>query len=576
MTNGGGGRNRSGTGRPPGTSGISGAAEHPGTPGATGSSATTEAPGTAAPFGVQGTTAVSGSRDTAASHTSSAAGTDSAPPPQPAACATDLRAAVGRFANSVETMTAGWDLLGDDARHELYVELETARRKLAIVDAEYLSATANGRVVKPTPKAMRTFTENAHVSRAEARRRIAAAHRLQRPEAQNTPPKHDLPEVRRRVAEGVVGADAVEIIDKALDGLPRKAEELVHVADPHIADLLDKVRVDDLKHLGPMLRALLGLDDPYTDEDRRRRRSVRLSQPDADNMSRISGHVTPEFGAILRRLFADYGGPGDLLPDGADDDRTADQRRHDAVEAAIAAGYGAPGSDDAELDGSPSPPAPAGPNPRPAKRLRPKRGTTSIVATMHVSELARMTGTALTDVGTTMSVSEAVRNADARDFHLAVMDFRGRTLWFGRSRRCGSLAQYLALCAEEGMSTAPGSSSPPAYCDIHHIDRWETGGLTDIDGLTLADFVMHGTIDDDRTDENRWWTTKAGTSSSSCPPTAEPENPKVRWIPPKPVDPERTPRENHHPLGWLAPGRRIRRFFGRRKAAGSDGGEPPP
>ncbi|WJZ00205.1 hypothetical protein CHAN_07980 [Corynebacterium hansenii] len=508
-------------------------------------------------------------------------------------------------------MTAGWDLLGDDARHELYVELETARRKLAIVDAEYLSATANGRVVKPTPKVMRTFTENAHVSRAEARRRIAAAHRLQRPEAQNTPPKHDLPAVRRRVAEGVVGADAVEIIDKALDGLPRKAEELVHVADPHIADLLDKVQVDDLKHLGPMLRALLGLDDPYTDEDRQRRRSVRLSKPDADNMSRISGHVTPEFGAILRRLFADYAGPGNLLPDGADDDRTADQRRHDAVEAAIAAGYGAPGSDDGESDGCTPPAAPDGspgsspggapggpssgapggpssgapgeasggapvrPNLRPAKRLRPKRGTTSIVATMHVSELARMTGTALTDVGTTMSISEAVRNADARDFHLSVMDLRGQTLWFGRSRRCGSLAQYLALCAEEGMSTAPGSSSPPAYCDIHHIDRWETGGLTDIDGLTLADFVMHGTIDDDRADENRWWTTKAGPSSSSGPPAAEPENPKVRWIPPKSVDPERAPRENHHPLGWLAPGRRMRRFFGRRKAAGSEDDEPP-
>ena len=337
-------------------------------------------------------------------------GNGSAGTGRPAECAADLLAGIHRFAEAVDTVTGAWNLLRADARNEAYAELETARRKLAIVDAEYLSATANGRVVKPTPKVMQSFTEHAHVSRAEARCRISAAHRLQRPEAQNRTPKHDLPVVRKSVAEGVVGADAVEIIDKALDGLPKKAENLVHTADPHIADLLDKVQVDDLKHLGPMLRALLGLDDPYTDEDRQRRRSVRLSNPDADNMSRLSGHVTPEFAAILRRLFADYATPGSLLPDGADDDRTADQRRHDAVEAAIAAGYGAPESDDdgppAGADptsraGGPSPGSPetggspdsgaaadtgaaadsatpcATPDLRPTKRLRPKRGTTS-------------------------------------------------------------------------------------------------------------------------------------------------------------------------------------------------------
>ena len=537
---------------------------------------------------------------------------------RPAGCVADLREAVGHFSAAVDVMAGGWDLLDDDARHELYVELETARRRLAIVDTEYLSATANGRVVKQTPVAMRKLVENAHVSRAEARRRLAAAHRMQRAEAQDRPPKHDLPAVRQRVEEGVAGADAVELIHKALDELPERGNELVHVADPHIADLLDKVQVDDLRHLGPMLRALLGLDDPYSDEDRQRRRSVRLSQPDGDNMSRISGHVTPELGAILRRLWADFAGPGALLPKGADDDRTADQRRHDAVEAAIAAGFGSEGSDEEAGQGTdegpetgpdsdegqdagpsegpdsdsapdigpdegppsvPLAPSPA-PNVRPVKRLRPKRGTTSIVVTMHISELAKMTGTALTDVSTTMSIGEAVRGADARDVFLSVMDFRGRNLWFGRSRRAGSLNQYLALCAEEGMSTAPGSSSPPAYCDIHHIDRWDTGGPTNVDAMTLADYVMHGRVDDDRADENRWWTTRAGPpedreSGRGAARGREdgarhgPENPKVRWIPPKSMDPDRAPRENHHPLGWLAPGRRIRRFFSR--GAGSDG-----
>lgn len=543
-------------------------------------------------------------------------GNDSTGTAAPAGCAADLHAAIEDFSRAVEVLTGGWDLLDDATRNDAYVTLETARRKLAIVDAEYLSATARGRVVKPTPAVMRRYTENMRVSRAEARRRISAAHRLQRPEVQRVEPKHDLPQVRRRVAEGVAGADAVAFIDDALKGLPKKAEDLIHTADPHIANLLDKVQVDDLKYLGPMLRALLGLDDPYTDEDRQRQRAVRLSKPDVDNMSRISGHVTPEFAAILRRLFADYAAPGSLLPKGARDDRSADQRRHDAMEAAVAAGFGAPGSDDDDHDGAdaqgkgdpggPSggptdggctPPAPgpdsepgsdsgsgpgsgsgSGPEPvdpvpdlRPKKRLRPKRGTTSIVVSMHISELAAMTGTALTDVSSTMSIGEAIRGADASNVFLSVMDFRGSIMWFGRSRRYGTMHQYLALCAEEGMSTAPGSSSPPAYCDIHHIDSWNSGGGTDIDGLTLADYVMHGRVDDDRADEDRWWTRRRGQSPGTAPPGGfGDDNPKVQWIPPSSMDPDRAPRENHHPLGWLAPGRRIRRYFARRGRTESD------
>ena len=144
---------------------------------------------------------------------------------RPAGCVADLREAVGHFSAAVDVMAGGWDLLDDDARHELYVELETARRRLAIVDTEYLSATANGRVVKQTPVAMRKLVENAHVSRAEARRRLTAAHRLQRAEAQDRPPKHDLPAVRQRVEEGVAGADAVELIHKALDELPERGND---------------------------------------------------------------------------------------------------------------------------------------------------------------------------------------------------------------------------------------------------------------------------------------------------------------------------------------------------------------
>ena len=189
-----------------------------------------------------------------------------------------------------------------------------------------------------------------------------------------------------------------------------------------------------------------------------------------------------------------------------------------------------------------------------------------------------MSGTALTDVGTTISIAEAVKRASAGDFHLSVMNLKGQVLWHGRGRRVGSLAQYLSLCAEEGMSTAPGSSAPPAQCHIHHVNSWASGGLTDIDAMTLVDYASHGRIDDSRTNDNRWWTTKkrngpgggAGSGRNSDSGAPDDANPKVTWIPPRSKDPTRAPRENRHPLGWLAPGRRIRRHHARQT-----GDDPP-
>ena len=112
--------------------------------------------------------------------------------------------------------------------------------------------------------------------------------------------------------------------------------ELTAAADPHIAELVEYVDVDDLDALAPMLRALLGIDDPYTDADRQRPRGVGGAQGH-DGMSRIG--VTPHLAALVKRLAADHAGPGDLLADGVVDDRDPAQRLHDAVDMALAAGW---------------------------------------------------------------------------------------------------------------------------------------------------------------------------------------------------------------------------------------------
>src|SRR5699024_4157046 len=283
---------------------------------------------------------------------------------------------------------------------------------------------------------------------------------------------------------------------------------------PHIAELVEHVDVDDLDQLAPMLRALFGIDDPYTDADRKRARGVRVGAQEHDGMSRITGRLTPHLAALIKRLAADHAGPGDLLAEGAEDPRNPDQRLHDALEAALAAGFGRgaapagegwaePGADSADSTGptgsagSSRPPGPAGHNgpgvgpdpivdpdfganadtfiddlaaesaeaaeaadtvgtvgtgtfPRRRRgKLQPARGTTSVVVVARIDQLMAMTGTISTDTNVRMSVAEAIENADARNLFLQVMDFRGRTLYFGRSRRRGSMDQYLALFGEE-------------------------------------------------------------------------------------------------------------------------------
>lgn len=582
---------------------------------------------------------------------------------EPAGCATDLLDAIATIGEAAEVATGAWGRLTRGQMEEAYRELERARKKLAIVDAEFMQALLvhrpnDGRGVGWM------FAEAANTSRAEGRQRAAAYRRLAEGEASpsGTPTNPEfMPAVREKVRDGVVGADAVEKIDRAIRSMPTSIqEELTEKADPHIAELVEKVRVDDLDKLGAMLRALFGIDDPYTDEDRKGRRSIRIGKQRYDGMSTIQGHLTPHLAALFKRLAADHGRPGGLLGDGAGaDPRCPSQRLHDAVEAALAAGFGrgadptggegwgsdlgsasgqsaegaTGGKTEAECgdtgrsktecgdaDGDPFVPPtvvdpsfganadtsfdhlmdeaeeeadgreaegreageretdggaerPDGTDSRPPReraagpprkrkrgRLSPARGTTSIVVVTTLPELLALNGTASTDTNVQMTVADAVEHCDARNMFLQVLDFKGQSLYLGRSNRYGDMSQYLALFGEEGMCSAPFSSAPAASCHIHHVTGWNHGGSSDLSNLTLVDPGTHANTDDSRTNPDKWWSR----------PGVGPEEPRVVWQPPSSVDPHRRPAHNEHPAAWCNPGRTMRRRA-RFRAAAPDG-----
>ncbi|MDK8511307.1 DUF222 domain-containing protein [Corynebacterium bovis] len=549
---------------------------------------------------------------------------------QPVGSTHDLRTAVAAM-ESAAAIVAGsgeevWGRLGEDERVELYARLERARKSLALADAAFLLAHAPcmpaGVYRRPAWLARRF-----RLTSRDARQRVKAVRRLDdRPVGpEGRPAATAMPEVRAIVAEGLLDTEGVEKIDRAITGLPASAQNrMAAVADGPIARVVRDHGPDALDDLAPMLRALLGQDDPYTREDRARMRRLTLSKQGPDGMSSLRGLVTPRCAAALAKLFADHAGTGDLLEEGEKDLRSAEQRRHDALEAAVHGGFGvdADGADAAgpgraggvtggsggqdrggeESDGDSAggkgePDGGDGPDSLQIPRLRgrglaPRRRTTTIVAVTTLKDLLARQGTAMTDTGVQLPLADLVEDALCRDTYLHVLGLRGETLYLGRSSRLGSTAQYLALLGEEGMSMAPGSATCAARCHMHHIDSWESGGMTDIDNLTLVDPLTHAKIDDSRTDSSRWWTIRsdaqdrerggpgggpgaggagdggraagggdgggAGGGDGNGPGRRERVD-KAVWIPPVQLDPEREPRVNGHPSAWANPGRSVRR-----------------
>lgn len=471
----------------------------------------------------------------------------------------DLEDAVAGFERSVADLLAHddgtWSRVERSARADLYRRIEQARNRLALVDTRFLEALVSTGDIPPQRRRRPSwFARTFRIPLREARERIAAASRLSpgcdpwAPDPGAPGPDH-MPAITAAVADGTVGTATVAKLDKQLREMPTESQTgMTASADAPVAALLRETDPDIVGKMRPYLLQLAGTEDPFTAADRRRLRGVTVGPQGADGMSRLSGYLTPEAAAVCTRLFADHANAGSLdggardIADAADNDdpgasgqpaaagsepdpRSPSQRRHDAMFAAITAGYG------------------------PGQKLRPGRGATTIVAAMTIDQLLARTGTVTTDAGTTVSVETLIEETDVDDMFLQVMDFRGQTLYLGRSARSANLEQYYALVGEEGMSSAPGSSGAPAFADVHHVTAWGRGGMTDIDNLTLVDRPSHRTVDDSRTNDGRWQT------HPPRPGSVE----RVDWIPPESEDPSRTPRHNSHPMVWDNPGHTLRR-----------------
>lgn len=122
----------------------------------------------------------------------------------------------------------------------------------------------------------------------------------------------------------------------------------------------------------------------------------------------------------------------------------------------------------------------------------------TVIVTIAADALLSRVGHGVTTDGTTLSVAEVLRLAGEAEVLPAVLSSSGVLLELGRRRRVANQNQTYALIARDGGCSFPGCAHPPEWCDRHHIREWLSGGLTNVNNLTLlcryhhTHFVGHG------------------------------------------------------------------------------------
>lgn len=214
-------------------------------------------------------------------------------------------------------------------------------------------------------------------------------------------------------------------------------------------------------------------------------------------------HDAAAAGAAVQRAGALSAIPGgDGAADAVRDDRTAGQRRADALveicRLALHTG---------EL------PANGGDRPQ-------------VTVTVAFDPLRRALGAGTLDTGERLTAAQVRRLACDAHLMPAVLGSQGQVLDVGQSRRLITGALRRALVLRDHGCAFPGCQRPPRWCEGHHIVSWVDGGPTSLDNAVLLCGHHHRIV------HHSDWTVRLG---SDCLPD---------FLPPPHLDHDRRPRRN--------------------------------
>lgn len=339
------------------------------------------------------------------------------------------------------------------------------------------------------------------------------------------------PATAEAVRDGVITSAHVAVVhdfDKELsDDVPPDVRE---AAERQLGNLARHTRPREFRRAAEALAQMIDQDGkpPRDGEEPKRPTYITFDRQGKDGMSDGRMRVDAEMRALMESVCAKGGKPGNAVGDDSDaapserwDSRSAGERNHDAVRAALT-GYLASGA------------------------LGKHRGVPCVpIVTMTLDQLESASGLALTASGTRLDVRDAIRMASGQHAFLLLLDEHERPLFMGRTKRLATQDQRLALYATERGCSFSGCSAPGVWCQVHHTEEWVVDdGFTDIDSLTLACERHHRLVGPG---DDQWATTIAGDDHAYPGRTL--------WHPPKALDPNRTGRVNHffHPYELLYP-----------------------
>lgn len=252
-----------------------------------------------------------------------------------------------------------------------------------------------------------------------------------------------------RVIRSQVPADLWDVCAQAFIGYAAggaSAKELHSARDVVVTQYGDKDWKDTQQREAQRRRAFTGFrpDGPGT-------QTARLTLPD-DDVAAVE--------AVLGALAAPRPGP-----DGQADDRTATQRRADALVEAF------------ELI--------AAQQTIPEEQRGVGNGCARIVVTMDFEWLRNRCGYALTVDGQPVSPTTVRRLACEAQIIPMILGSQGQPLDVGRASRLATPSQVKALRQRDKGCTFDGCDRPPMWCQAHHIVSWVDQGPTDLSNLAL-------------------------------------------------------------------------------------------
>ncbi len=399
--------------------------------------------------------------------------------------------------------------------------LETARRRQVAVSHDVIAGLTKEDAADVGGPIHQVIADWLRISYAEARRRIRDVDQLS-PRltltGQELPP--ELPATAQVWRDGMLDGQHLRVIQTFVRDLPEATPVgTVEHVERFLAQKAVELRPDQLEKVAHQCVLRINPDGKFADADRARQRGFTWCGQRADGMSIGKLIASPELRANLDAWLARFAAPGMCNPDdetpcvdgepgeniASKDLRGPGQRQHDALNALVRGQLGDP-------------------------KLGVHNGLpVTVIVSTTLKELTSGTGRAVTGGGTLLPMRDVIRMASHAYHYLAVFDeHQSRPLYLGRTRRVASADQRVVLYAKDRGCTHPGCDVPGYWCEVHHVDDWAAGGLTDVDKLTLGCKPHHKLVDEG------WRTRKL------------PDG-RTEWIPPPEFDRGARINDYHHP-----------------------------